>query len=250
MRKRALKIWGAVIIGAVLLAFVLPPVRNYAGWAWRRVAGGATVEERLNQYGPAARQRWEPHFQKVGLVYPPHELALIGIKDEKVLEVWGRQAEGPFVWIRSFPVLAASGNLGPKLREGDRQVPEGLYELESLHPNSLFHLALRVKYPNDFDRRQAQRDGRTALGGDIMIHGKNSSVGCLAMGDQAADDLFVLVADAGIQNTKLILTPVDFRTSKRVPDGLALPPWADELYSQIRSALEQFRHTQAGSPGR
>ena len=69
-----------------------------------------------------------------------------------------------------YPILAASGVLGPKLREGDKQVPEGIYGAEALNPNSKFHLSIRLNYPNTFDRRMAQSDGRTQLGGDIMIH--------------------------------------------------------------------------------
>ena len=73
------------------------------------------------------------------------------------------------VRLARYPIRAASGALGPKLREGDRQVPEGVYDIESLNPNSRFHVALRVGYPNAFDRQMAGREGRTALGGDIMI---------------------------------------------------------------------------------
>jgi len=174
---------------------------------------------------------------------------LIGIKDEKILEVWASGTEGPFVCLRRYPIIAASGELGPKRREGDRQVPEGLYEIESLHPNSMFHLALRVNYPNEFDRRQGREDGRTNLGGDIMIHGSDGSVGCLAMGDEAAEDLFVLVADTGLENTQLILTPVDFRTSEVPGDVPDLPSWTDELYRDIRSALNPFVHTQDSREG-
>ncbi len=230
-----------LIVALALLVLALPPVRRYAGWAWRRAVGGYSIAQRLDQYGPAVRKRLGESFRRAGLPYPPREVALIGIKDRKVLEVWARGDAGPFVWVRDYPILAASGQLGPKLRQGDRQVPEGLYRVESLHPNSLFHLALRVNYPNDFDRRQAATDGRADLGGNIMIHGSNGSVGCLAMGDAAAEDLFVLVADTGLDRTRLILTPVDFRTTALPPDTPALPAWTQELYDDIRASLIPFR---------
>src|SRR5690606_4961 len=101
---------------------------------------------------------------------------------------------GVLRFVRALPVLAASGRVGPKLQYGDYQVPEGFYRIEALNPNSRFHLALRVNYPNAFDRAEAAREGRTHLGGDIMIHGSNASVGCLAMGDVVSEDLFVLAA--------------------------------------------------------
>lgn len=196
-----------------------------------------TIEERVKQYGPAARARLEPHFKKATLAYPPARLVLVGIKDERRLELHAAGTDGKLRFVRDYRVLGASGELGPKLREGDRQVPEGIYPIESLNPNSRFHLSLRVGYPNAFDRAKGQLDGRDRLGGDIMIHGSNVSIGCLAMGDEAAEDLFVLAADTGLKNTSVILTPVDFRRGKSVPKDARLPAWASELYSQIQTNL-------------
>jgi murein L,D-transpeptidase YafK len=137
--------------------------------------------------------------------------------------------------------LAASGTLGPKLREGDRQVPVGIYEIESLNPNSAYHVSLRLNYPNAFDRAQAAKDGRTNLGRDIMIHGKSVSVGCLALGDEAAEDVFTLVADAGIQNVKVICSPVDFRKRAGLPRDFQGVPgtfeWTLALYQHIYSEM-------------
>jgi len=132
--------------------------------------------------------------------------------------------------------------LGPKLKEGDKQVPEGVYRVESLNPNSRYHLAVRINYPNEFDRRQAEIDGRTSLGGDIMIHGSCCSVGCLAMGDEAVEDLFVLAGEVGIDNVSVILCPMDFR--KRQMLNLDLPGWTDKLYEEIK--LELLRLTEGG----
>ncbi len=73
-----------------------------------------------------------------------------------------------------------------------------------MNPNSAYHLALRLNYPNAYDRELARHERRTNLGGDIMIHGSNLSVGCLAMGDMAAEDLFGMAADTGINNIEVI----------------------------------------------
>jgi len=201
----------------------------------------ATIAERLTQYGPAARARLRPYFQKQNLTYPPSQIALIGLKEEKILEVYARNGTNDFKRIRSYPILAASGGAGPKLREGDRQVPEGIYGIESLNPNSRFHLSLRVDYPNAFDREQAAREGRSHLGGDIMIHGSAVSVGCLAMGDEASEDLFVLAADTGLKNITVILAPIDFRDEhKTVPTSTKLPLWTEGLYEKLRAQLTQF----------
>jgi len=198
--------------------------------------GKKTVAERLEQYGQAAGERWKPYFTAAGLDYPPKKVLLVGIKSQKKLEVWGADGED-FRFLREYPILAASGRLGPKRRAGDNQVPEGIYQVESLNPNSRFHLALRLNYPNPYDQEMAKRDGREDLGGDIMIHGSNCSIGCLAMGDEAAEDLFVLAAETGIEKVSVLLTPVDFRKEKLPELDDPLPEWVGELYSRIREEM-------------
>ena len=195
-----------------------------------------TVSDRVAEFGGVVRERLLPRFEKIGVAYPPRKIVFVGLKDERELEVWVSDG-GALRHLKTYPILGASGKLGPKLAEGDRQVPEGLYCIELLNPNSLFHLSLRVSYPNAFDRAKAEAEGRTNLGGDIMIHGKRASIGCLAMGDEAAEDLFVLAAEAGVENIAVILSPVDFRV-RSLPDALPdLPEWTPELYREIEREL-------------
>jgi hypothetical protein len=201
--------------------------------------GHGTVDDRLGQYGGRVRKRLKPRFAKVGIEYPPAKMVLVGIKDEKELEVWASD-DVAYRLVRTYRILGASGRLGPKLREGDCQVPEGLYSIESLNPNSKFHLSLRVNYPNARDRSQAKEENRTNLGGDIMIHGSRSSVGCLAMGDEAAEDLFILAAETGVENVLVILCPVDFRKKKMPKLSYSLPGWTDDLYERVRERLSAF----------
>ena len=210
------------------------------GVVGQKFSSKKTVEQRLQEYGNSARTRLRPHFDKAQVSYPPRHLLLLGIKDESRLEIYAPGADGKLRFIRSYPILAASGVSGPKLREDDGQVPEGIYVIESLNPNSSYHLALRIGYPNAFDREQAKRDGREMLGGDIMIHGKAVSIGCLAMGDEAAEDLFVLAADTGLTNIEVVLTPVDFRRGKTLPTAANLPAWSENLYETIRARLRDL----------
>lgn len=198
------------------------------------------VAERLEQYGPAARARLRPHFEKAGQAYPPTELIFVALKAEKSLEIYARRGTNELKFIRAYPVLAASGVAGPKLREGDRQVPEGIYPIEWLNPNSSYHLSMRIGYPNEFDRAQAAKEGRAKLGGDIMIHGAAKSVGCLAMGDEAAEDFFVLAADTGITNITVILSPVDFRAGQSVPANAKFTDWTPALYERIKARLARL----------
>ena len=201
----------------------------------RARAAKRTVNDRLAEFGGQARQRLAPHFRKAGAPFPPRGITLIAFKGEKLLELYAGNGTN-LTFIRRYPILAASGKVGPKLREGDKQVPEGFYRIESLNPNSTYHVSLRLNYPNEFDRAQAAKEGRTQLGGDIMIHGKAVSIGCIAIGDAAAEEIFTLAADADIKNVQVICSPVDFRKQKQVPGG-AQPPWVMELYQQIAKAL-------------
>jgi len=204
------------------------------------INGPKTISERVAQYGDIVTARLKPDFAKAGVNYPPAKITLVILKEERLLELYAKgpkQDENSYRFIRSYPILAASGHLGPKLREGDWQVPEGIYSVESLNPNSRYHLALHVNYPNDFDRAEAQADGRTQLGGDIMIHGSYLSVGCVAMGDPAAEDLFVLTAKTGLPNVRLLFCPFDFRQTKKALAGPDIPAWAPKLYSDLEQAL-------------
>lgn len=138
-----------------------------------------------------------------------------------------------------YAVLGQSGGLGPKLAEGDKQVPEGVYEAEYLNANSRFHLSIRLNYPNAFDREMAQRDGRTTLGSDIMIHGTDSSIGCLAVGNQAAEDLFVLAGHVRGSRVRVLISPTDFRTPSAQEPSTSVP-WSAALYGVLRDELRKF----------
>ena len=198
-----------------------------------------TIEERVAEFGDAVRARMRPFFERARVGYPPARIALVALKEEREVQLYGADATEGYRFIRSFPVLAASGFAGPKLREGDRQVPEGIYAVELLHPNSRYHLALRVNYPNDFDRAQAEREGRGEPGTDIMIHGGDRSTGCLAMGDEAIEDLFVVAAAVRNHDIPIIIAPVDLRSRDFDPPPGA-PGWTGTLYARMRTALKSF----------
>ena len=136
------------------------------------VIGKQTVTEVIERYEEKTRNHFTPLFQKQGIAYPPKHLALIAYKDVAILEVWGANEDKDFMKITEYPILAASGLLGPKLREGDRQVPEGLYKIIGFNPNSAFHVSMKLNYPSAFDLKQAKEDGRKSPGTNIFIHGR------------------------------------------------------------------------------
>jgi TPR repeat protein len=183
-------------------------------------------------------------FERSGVAFPPAAVTLIALKREGRLELWARgRPHSDWVFVRSYAVRVTSGRLGPKLREGDHQVPEGIYAVTALNPKSRFHRSLRLNYPNAFDRRHAAADRRTRLGGDIMVHGGAESDGCLPVGDEAAEELFTLAARAGADNVSVIVAPMDFRV---VEVGQALDfvgpsrPWVAQLYASLAHELRRF----------
>ncbi len=203
----------------------------------RRVNGEKTTADRLAEFGNEARARMAPAFAQAEVAYPPEWVTLVAIKSDRSLAVYGGHAAEDPRHVITYPVQGQSGELGPKLREGDRQVPEGLYNIEALNPNSRFYVSLRLNYPNAWDQARAADDGRNEPGSDIYIHGQRASVGCLAMGDVAIEELYTLVADCGMKNVRVIIAPVDFRHAT-APDELSEKlPWLDALYGDIRAAL-------------
>lgn len=238
----------AVIIGVAALSMQHKPtstlptqaIPEIGAVATDRRQGPYTVEQRVEQYGQSVATRLTSSFAAAGVAYPPHEIAYLAFKDQRRLQVYARNAgDQPWRYVKQYDVLAASGAAGPKLAEGDRQVPEGIYKAELLNANSRFHLSIRLNYPNDFDRRMAKRDHRSRLGGDIMIHGNAVSIGCLAMGDQAAEDLFILAAQVSKERTRIVVSPTDFRAGSSATPRQA-SSWTPELYASLRSELQQY----------
>jgi len=112
-------------------------------------------------------------------------------KEEALLEVWMQQNDR-FVPIKTYDICNYSGHLGPKLQEGDRQSPEGFYnvDLAALNPNSSYHLSFNLGFPNQYD----QSHDRT--GSYLMVHGDCVSIGCYAMTDAGIEEIYTAVEAA------------------------------------------------------
>ena len=232
-----------VALGAILALAGCSAVVRRGG-----APGEQAIADRVAEYGPAARARLAPFFAAAGIRYPPERFVLLGFKLERELHLLASGPGRELTFIRSYPIEGMSGTLGPKLREGDGQVPEGIYSIVYLNPDSVAHLSLALSYPNDYDRARAAEDGRDMLGGDIMIHGGSMSSGCLAIGDEAAEELFVLAAEAGWEGTVVVLSPVDFRRNILPADYRPQPAWVEDLYVRLRTALDDFPLRHGGTP--
>jgi len=144
-----------------------------------------TIEEKY--------QSIKEHFNSLGLKYPPKNIFIRIFKEEKILELWAssRKRE-PYRLVKTYEIAGSSGTLGPKRREGDRQIPEGFYYIEGFNPMSKYYLSLRINYPNESDRILGSRE---SLGGDIFIHGGINTVGCIPITDEGIKELYAIAVE-------------------------------------------------------
>lgn len=161
-------------------------------------------------------------------------------KESKELEVWMKPARDPsFRLFRSYRIASFSGSLGPKIREGDCQAPEGFYHIgkKSLNPRSAYHLSFDLGYPNDYDRAH----GRT--GSALMVHGKAVSIGCYAMTDDSIEQIFTLVSAALNQGQPFVRVHCfPFRLTEERLASEAASPWRD-FWKNLREGHQAFEQT-------
>lgn len=113
-------------------------------------------------------------------------------KEESELEVWKQTTEGKFDLLKTYPICRWSGDLGPKVKQGDRQAPEGFYMITPglMNPNSSYYLSFNTGFPNAFDR------SLNRTGSNLMVHGDCSSAGCYAMTDEQIGEIFSLARES------------------------------------------------------
>jgi len=143
-------------------------------------------------------------------------------KQESELEVWKEDKNGQFALLKTFPICRWSGELGPKIKQGDRQAPEGFYTITPglMNPNSNYYLAINTGFPNAYDRA----NGRT--GAFLMIHGDCSSAGCYAMTDEQIGEIYALARESffggqksfQIQAYPFRMTPLNMAKHRNSPN--------------------------------
>jgi len=217
---------------ANLLPLAALAVAGFCVWRWlapRALAAFVPGEQRIADARKARGGILRERCAALGLTYPPREIFARAFKHEAQLEVWTREDAGPFRLWHTYPVLASSGGPGPKRRSGDRQVPEGFYRIDRFNPESRFHLSLGLNYPNAADRIHSDRD---QPGGDIFIHGKDVTIGCLPLGDAAIEELYLLAFDTRQRGQQTIHIHI-------FPARLAGERWG-EFRARHSAALQRF----------
>ena len=159
-------------------------------------------------------------------------------KHESELEVWVR-SDDRYALFRTWPICTWSGELGPKLRQGDRQSPEGFYSVgrSQLNPASRFHLSFNLGYPNAYDRAH----GRT--GDFLMVHGNCVSIGCYAMGDAQIEQIYTLLAaalDNGQARADVHVFP--FRFDRPPQADWRAQRWG-EFWADLEQGFDAFERT-------
>ncbi|WP_439554576.1 L,D-transpeptidase family protein [Flavobacterium macrobrachii] len=235
MKLKVLSIFFIVVIFLVFFLF-----RNKIIGLFFSSKEKQTIESIVEKYNPKVKASLQNNFAKNNIESNDFEMAILAFKKEQILEVVVRKNENEsWKLLKMYPFTAFSGKIGPKLKNGDKQIPEGIYQMEYLNPNSKYHLSIKVNYPNAFDIEKAKLDGRTDLGCDIMIHGKSVTIGCIAVGDKNIEEIFILATKTKNKHFPIIIAPHDFRTNKTFPEIEAIS-WEKDLYENISKELTNF----------
>lgn len=161
-------------------------------------------------------------------------------KQEKELELWVKnKSDAKYTFLKKIDICASSGTLGPKRKEGDLQVPEGIYTISAYNPNSSYYLALQVSYPNKSDL--ILKTGQRA-GGEIMIHGNCVTIGCVPLQDDPVKDVYILCVEAkNNKNTpRCEIYPCRFTEENMKSLRANYSQEKNEFWSGIRPAYSYF----------
>jgi murein L,D-transpeptidase YafK len=156
-------------------------------------------------------------FEEKNLAWPPQSLYIRSFKYDRLLEVWVKSnSDEKYTLFKTYKVCMQSGKTGPKRSQGDNQIPEGFYYINEFNPNSKYHLALGLNYPNASDKILSDS---VKPGGAIYIHGNCVSTGCIAISDEPIEELYVIASS--VRNNGQDFIPVHvFPVKYNVPKSI------------------------------
>lgn len=240
--KRRLPLMLATLGLALGVALLAWPVTGRTLAARAESAGVLPRSDRATQAAARVKPALERELAQAGLRWGAPVFIRI-YKDESELELWLDDGQR-FRLFRTYPICTWSGALGPKLRQGDGQSPEGFYQVAAgqLNPHSQYHLSFNLGYPNAYDRAH----GRT--GDFLMVHGSCVSIGCYAMGDANIEQIYSLLAAALANGQRAAPVHVfPFRFDGRAESAWQNDPWRG-FWSNLREGHDAFERT--GRPPR
>lgn len=170
---------------------------------------------RLNEVINKAADSLKLQFERKKLAWPPTQMYIRTFKYDRILEVWVKGEEKEtFKLFKTYKICMQSGSMGPKRSEGDYQVPEGFYYINEFNPNSNYHLALGINYPNSSDKILSDS---FHPGNSIYIHGNCVSTGCIAISDAPIEELYSLASftkDQGQDFIPVHVFPIKYNVKK------------------------------------
>jgi murein L,D-transpeptidase YafK len=197
--------------------------------------------ERVKQAYLEKEKDLQALFREKGLNWNNFSLLLTGFKTEKLLKVYIRSGKGKrYELLKTYDFCVLSGKAGPKRKEGDGQVPEGLYEITRFNPQSNFHISLRINYPNASDRVLSDK---AHPGSDIYIHGNCVSVGCIPLTDDLIQELYILCVETWDRGDKIpvYLFPFEMSDSNyTLFKGMDWGPGVENLWSDLKPVYDEF----------
>ncbi len=169
------------------------------------------VQLEFERVSKAFEEKWSAasgRLRAVGISTDSFDLLIRAFKFEEDLEVWAKNKnEVQYTHVHTYKFCENVGELGPKRKEGDKQIPEGFYSLSKFNPTSNYHLSLKVDYPNESDSILSDK---VSPGGMIFIHGGCKTIGCIPITDEYIQELYVLAVEAkngGQENIQIHLYP-------------------------------------------
>lgn len=194
-------------IAVLYYGFTIHKKNEVCGLERERYKAGGEFFSKQIRY-PRVEKAYDDKYCKIAENLKSHNInieflniLIAAYKDEGVLELYGKNTDdAEYRLIKSYPIVKKSGYLGPKKREGDKQVPEGFYYIDRFNPNSSYYLSLGINYPNESDIKKGFG------GSDIFIHGSFKSAGCLPVTDDKIKEIYLYALYA--RDNKQVNIPV------------------------------------------
>lgn len=195
-----------------------------------------SVHKRLLEFRGRAEAQWKPLFLQHNISFPPQHVSLILFKRDKKLFLYAGKNENETQLLKTYRILGSNERVGPKLNDSDKQIPEGIYKLASLNPGSSPQLALKIDFPNDFDRRMAEKDSRDSFRSQVLVHSGATSDSNVALKEQDMEELYTLASISEVSSWRFVFAPFDLRIEAREIKSNS-PQWIDDLDQQLMREL-------------